>query len=187
MVGATMSSANTELERAVFGLRSLGIQLAESPVLPGETFVSGCWLSVGSVYYHQSVSIGGLFHECGHYAVTPSGLREFFRKEDVHGPEFLLAMEEWCARHPIDSPEQAAAMNGSEQEAIAWSYAAAKRLGIRTGSLFESGFEDANGVNQGLDIHCGLSLAMHPGIHGMQAGGMCKVKTYPEMARWIQP
>lgn len=131
--------------------------------------------------------VGDMLHEAGHIAVTPSLFRGSLTA-NVDDAASLMA--QYFNEHPNcmafpEDPVARAIMQSGEQEAIAWSYAAAHHLGIDTMLPFAKGFD-----GDGRETHDMLVIGHHLGIHGLFHSGMTDLPRqgagYPAMKRWMQ-
>ncbi|MGY3581777.1 hypothetical protein ACVIGB_000152 [Bradyrhizobium sp. USDA 4341] len=136
---------------------------------------------------NDSEIVGDMLHEAGHIAVIPSLFRgQLTADVDDVAPIMAQYVKDNpnCMAWPED-PIARAIMQSGEQEAIAWSYAAAHHIGIDTRLPFAQGF-DGNGQ----EIHDMLAIGCHLGIHGLFHAGMTQlprqVHGYPKMKRWMQ-
>ena len=144
---------------------------------------TGCRL-VANLNHHHGV--GDLLHEAGHLAVIPSLFRSRV-SGDVEETLSPLA-DEYTRSHTFhvndsfqEDPIFRGILQAGEQEAQAWSYAAAIHLGIDPLLIFD------DEVSMGLsDTLLGLQANCHPGIHGLAAGGMTERRLFPAMKRWVQ-
>jgi hypothetical protein len=131
--------------------------------------------------------VGDLLHEAGHIAVVPSLFRQHLT---ANVDDTAPLMNKYFTDHPDcmawpEDPVARAILQAGEQEAIAWSFAAAHHLGIDTRMPFAKGFD-----GNGLETHDMLVLGCHAGIHGLFHGGMTDLpregQGYPIMKRWMQ-
>jgi hypothetical protein len=131
--------------------------------------------------------VGDMLHEAGHIAVIP-GLFRHNLTANVDDAAPLMA--KYFTDHPDcmawpEDPIARAILQAGEQEAIAWSFAAAHHLGIDTRMPFAKGFD-----GNGLEAHDMLVLGCHAGIHGLFHAGMTELPRhgsgYPAMKRWMQ-
>lgn len=161
-----MALDDPDTVRIVDFLAHIGI-----PVLPGEvpadTFLPGITVRNGGLIVDPARSFfpGDLLHEAGHLAVTEPGLRPTL--QEVR-----------------DDP-------GEEMAAIAWSYAAARAIGLDPRVLFHgqgyrgegdalaAAFDGGGGPGAPLLQYYGMTAEpRHAGALGLPA--------YPEMARWLR-
>lgn len=176
-------------EKASSFLQEIGIQIVVEAGTSG--FLNHMRLE-GSSIVVDSMSddlVGDMLHEAGHIAVIPS----LFRSE-IRGnlSKVRKLMEAWLDGHPDcmtwpESPIGRGIFQSGEAEAIAWSYAAAHRLGINTCIPFKKGFDGA-----GAEVHAMLAAGAHFGVNGLVAGGMTEhprfgpMFPFPKMKRWMQ-
>lgn len=133
---------------------------------------------------------GDLLHEAGHIAVVPT----LFRPHLTSNVDDVFAlMQDYLDSHPHallcwpEDPVARGIIQSGETEAIAWSYAAARFIGIDTMLPFKKGL-DGNGK----DLHDSLAAGRYLGIHGLAHAGMTdlprrgRAKSFPDMKRWMQ-
>lgn len=154
------------LEPIVAFLREIGLAVHERP-LPSGTFVPGILIENGGLVFDraQLAYPGDLLHEAGHIAVTP--------------------------------PSQRAALNGDlgstqadEIAAQAWSYAAARHLGIDPAIVFHTA--GYRGSSEALLVAFAGPGA--PGAPLLEWFGMTRmtdngsgVPVFPRMSGWLRP
>jgi hypothetical protein len=187
-----MTSAPTEMfHRAADFLRSISIQVTLDATASG--FLPGIEIRDGELFLAAADDclVGDMLHEAGHIAVTPSPFRRLLGGDaEISVAE---AMTKYIDDHPnaFSYPEDPVArgiLQSGEQEAIAWSFAAAAHIGLPTDLPFRQGFD-----NGGPLIHRMLEVGEFSGINGLAAGGMTARSSrwtagpvFPEMIRWIQ-
>jgi hypothetical protein len=177
------------LGRVVAFLQSLGFVMIEGEPCQnpdGREFLPGVSIQPGmTIVYTVSrlESVGDLLHDAGHVAVTPS----LFRSQLSYDLSILETLaDEYMAAHPFlvdgqEDPVMRGLLQAGEQEAQAWSYAAAVAAGIDPGLVMYA--DSAERSHSGL---VGLRLGQHAGIHGLAAGGMTTCRVFPRMLRWLQ-
>jgi len=130
--------------------------------------------------------IGDLLHEAGHLAIIPS----IFRNQVCGNVDASLEplAEDYLSSVPFMTdvngiPTEDTVIRGllqaGEQEAQAWSYAAAIKAGVDPLKVHRKD-EELHGV------FVGLQLGQHAGINGMSAAGMTTRQLFPKMHRWLQ-
>ena len=142
------------------GLRIEPARLDEPTLLPGVTVRGGTIL----VDEARLAWPGDLLHEAGHLAVTPPEARED-----------LPAVG--------DDPAE-------EMAAMAWSYAAARRLGIDPALVFHAGYK-GGGANLLPAFETGLGpgqpwLEWHGMTLGPKAAAAAGTEPFPRMLRWLR-
>ena len=155
--------ANAETERIAAFVRGIGIDVRAEP-LPEGTFLPGLDIRHGVVVVDEEKLAypGDLLHEAGHVAVAPPEQR----------------------RDPVLSPN-----DGDEMAALAWSYAAARHLGLDAGVVFHShGYKGdgpwlAETFSNGGTI--GVPLLQWYGMTADPAAAR-DVEPYPHMLRWVR-
>lgn len=155
-----------DTSRIIDFLAAIGIPVTLGD-LPGETFLPGIAVRDGGLVLDPDRPFfpGDLLHEAGHVAVTEPRLRPTLN--DVE-----------------DDP-------GAEMAAIAWSYAAARHLGIASRTLFHAhGYRGA-----GETLAAAFDQGAGPGAPLLQFYGMTAephqaerlgLPAYPQMARWLR-
>ncbi|HEX8578119.1 MAG TPA: hypothetical protein VF655_00825 [Allosphingosinicella sp.] len=161
-----MSGEQDDLERIVAFLRGIGLSVRAEP-LPGENFLPGLAISGGGLVYDPDGLQwpGDLLHEAGHIAVTDPALRPGM---DAAG----------------DDP-------GEEMAAIAWSWAAAREIGLAPEVLFhEGGYRGGSkalieNFSNGRDVGVPWLACwdMTTEIHRARTHGGTP---YPHMERWLR-
>ncbi|MBX3654747.1 MAG: hypothetical protein KIS62_18015 [Ramlibacter sp.] len=148
-------------------LRSLGLQVRRDE-LGDDCFLPGLALEAGTLVVDESrlKYPGDLLHEAGHLAVLTT-----------------------AERARVDGT--LAAEGGEEMGAIAWSYAAARHLGLDLAVLFHpQGYRDgadallenfAQGHYVGVPYLQWLGLTLEPGPAAQQG-----CAPYPHMLRWLR-
>jgi hypothetical protein len=157
--------ANPLTEKLAAFVRSIGIDV-RAAALDGPTFFYGIDIQHGAILIDEERlrNPGDILHEAGHIAVTDPAERNQFRL---------------------------APNGGEEMAALAWSYAAARHLGIPADVLFHP--EQHNGNSQMLienfteGRYIGLPLLQWLGmtVEPRQAEER-GVEPYPHMLRWMR-
>ncbi len=156
------------------------------------SFLDDVWIKEGEIHIVPNTNAGNLLHEAGHIATTPSILRHLLNDSlEID----LFDFEEAIAPYHFEHPAYKAAMEISEQMAIAWSFAAAWKIGINTFIPFENGFENENGESDALNTWKALKSSINQsknyncyvGVNSLVRVGMLKsCKDYPELNLWVQ-
>lgn len=179
-------------------LAGIGIEAREGTAANG--FIPGVRIEEGVLLVDLDECMpGDLLHEAGHIAVVPRMFREGLTGdlEDCPAVEEMMGYME---AHPeaFDSPEDPIArgiLQAGENEATAWSYAAAVHLGYSGDILIErpDAFVTYTDGRISVDEDSGeitvlqLEMKAHLGIHGLRAAGMVSsVRSFPNMTRWTQ-
>ncbi|MDR3418389.1 MAG: hypothetical protein P4L83_19640 [Nevskia sp.] len=165
-----MNDSSPHIDRIVAFLMSIGIE-ARPAALPEGTFLPGVKVAGGALVFDRArVWPGDLLHEAGHIAVTPAAERDALEGD-------------------VDT-EGEAASNG-EVEAIAWSFAAARHIGLPLELLFHP--EGYRGRAQALLLS--YRIGVYPGAYGLSRIGLTRTETdaaqqggapYPHMTRWLR-
>jgi len=157
--------ANPLTERMAAFVRGIGIAVRAAP-LPEDTFLPGLDIRHGAVLVdeEQLAYPGDLLHEAGHVAVAPREQRAA----------------------PALSPDA-----GDEMAALAWSYAAARHLGLDAGVVFHPhGYKGAgpwlaetfgNGGAIGVPL-----LQLYDMTVEEKFAAARGVEPYPHMLRWLR-
>lgn len=180
-------------ENVVGWLASVGIEVEFADQEHPDAFVPGVWLDRGRVIVNQArVHVGDVLHEAGHLVCVPSLFRDLVEPGSLPTPKFRVALEEYLDTHSFmdgmghEDPVHRAAMQMGDCEATAWAYAASKALGLSPGILFsERKYGPMPYEGEGPDIWKMLDARAYMGIHGLQAGGFCSVRSFPQMTRWL--
>jgi hypothetical protein len=164
-------AAPDSITRVVAFLRGIGLPVDEA-ALDEACFLPGVRIRRGALVFDRThlLAAGDLLHEAGHIALTPA----------VH-------------RHELDGDVLPAQHHpyGGEVEAIAWSYAAALRIGLPPDELFHP--RGYKGGAQALAFS--FSVGVYPGAAGLAEHGLTAVgeparragvPPYPHMLRWLR-
>lgn len=176
-------------------VRGLGIGCAEGTV-PDNSFLPGVAIAAGGLAYDAGRlgSPGDLLHEAGHIALVPSRFRPLL-DDDVDA-----AIAHLAAGH---APDGTAPASDAEREmlakteimAIAWSYAAARALGMPLACVFWPGtYRMPTGQSPEALVQQ-LDLGFFPGIQWLARFGFCAAPPplgdpaepapFPQMRRWL--
>lgn len=177
---------------AVEFVRSIGLSVVlgrpnAEPAFSPDSYV---WVHQGALYIDpKKFHVGDFLHEAGHLAVLPSFARKLAfgdveeSTNDVIGA-YIDDHKDGLGAYPED-PILRACLQCGETEAIAWSYAAAVKVGIDPRLVFENGFGSEEARESTFACCEGRAYL---GINGLRAGGFIKsVRDYPEMDRWLAP
>ncbi len=191
------AATDTELGRSIRFLEEIGIPVRETSL--GNSFFNGISIEGGVIRIDHSKlrrdwPLADLFHEAGHIAVTPSIFRDRIPDD---ADDLARLYDEYLETHPnafsgeTEDPVARAILQSSEQEAIAWSYAAAVAANIDPRLVFPKTKDTFGGAGPSLRVQ--LEHGMHPGIQGLIAGGMTQsprfkrgTAPFPNMVRWLQ-
>lgn len=158
------------LERILGFLDGIGVAVREQPI-DEPTFLPGIRVTGGALVFDRTRLDwpADLLHEAAHVALTSAARRP--------------ALDDALQAEPPDAV--------GEVEAIAWSFAAATRLGVPLGQLFHAG--GYRGQSHGLALS--YSLGVYVGVAGLAALDLCAVgaeaqrlgvRPYPHMLRWLR-
>jgi hypothetical protein len=155
--------SNPLTEKLAAFVRSVGIEVRAAEL--GDTFLPGLVIRDGALLVDETRLIypGDILHEAGHIAVSDPATRKTV---------------------PVSTDP------GEEMAASAWSYAAARELGIDPAIVFHDGFK-GGGANTVKNFNAGRYFGV-PMLHwfGMsveprQAAAM-GLEPYPQMLRWVR-
>jgi hypothetical protein len=141
------ATAATTLERILAFLDEVGVAVREEPI-DAPTFLPGIRVTGGVLVFDRARLDwpGDLLHEAAHVALTSAARRN--------------ALDDALDAEPPDAI--------GEVEAIAWSFAAATRLGLPLEQLFHP--DGYRGQSQALALS--YSLGVYPGVAGLAALGL---------------
>ena len=156
--------ANPLTERLAEFVRSVGIDVRPA-TLTESTFLPGLQIDSGALLIDEARLIypGDILHEAGHVAVSDPATR---------------------ATAPVSTDP------GEEMAASAWSYAAARKLGIDPAIVFHAGFK-GGGPNLLENFNAGRYIGV-PILHwfGMsiepRQAAAAGLDPYPHMQRWVR-
>jgi len=166
-----MSAFQNDLTARIAGfLNEIGIRTLPAR-LDGETFLSGILVEKGKLLVDEEKLEypGDLLHEAGHLAVAPAAVRAQL-SDEVIVPDFNLDV--------------------LETQAIIWSYAACRHLGIDPRVVFHEG--GYKGKSESLLFN--FSLGIFLGLNALEDVGMAFSETkarelgvapFPAMQKWL--
>ena len=206
MRGVRMSSVLAEpadlsaaTDRIVAFIGDLGLAIRDGDV-PADAFLPGVRIADGGLVVDRTAMFipGDLLHEAGHLAVIPGRYRQRIG-DDVDAGVAQIRAEAAGAgdRDPVlDGLEGL----GGELQAIAWSYAACRHLGLPLEIVFKPGAygTDKNGGADPMMIAQQIEMGFFPGLHRLIQAGMTAPPQsilypdgppggFPAMLRWVQP
>ena len=184
-----------DVMQVIEGLRGLGVPIELSEAPEEDAFIEGVWIDRGVMYVHLATlrAPGDIFHEAGHLAIVPPDFRQYITTGDLEESEFMTKMSEFLKQGGLlqipECPVSRALIQCSETEAMAWSYAAAAEIGYPTLKVFffdevELGDQPYEGHGEELDQS--FALGCHMGINGMHHAGLCNMREFPKMKKWMQ-
>lgn len=172
---------DVEIEKSCLFLSRIGIQLSFTCETPA-SFVPGVWINNEQIYCNceQLRCVGDLLHEAGHLAVTPQEMRARWLPGgfDFHGIEDLSPL----LKDGTENPLSHRLINGDEQAAITWSYAAAIEIGIDVYDMHL----DTDFDGEWEPTVLSLQLKCHAGVNNLQRIKMTTKQIFPKMLRWLQ-
>ena len=157
-------------------IAGIGLPIREC-ALPDDTFLPGIQLRAGGLLVDPDKLLwpSDLLHEAGHLAVLPAEIRA-----DAHD-DLIDAID-------IE--------HASEQEAMAWAYAATVALGLPASVLIHPGGYKGRsaeiltmyefGIYPGLRGLCASGLASAPGFASGEGAQASAQPQYPQMLRWLR-
>ncbi len=175
-------------------LQGLGLA-CEPGAVPDDSFLPGIALRGGGLIYDEATlgSPGDLLHEAGHLAVVPARYRASL-DDDVDG-----AVAELLATAPAEAaapaPAEREQLAHTEVMAIAWSYAAARRIGTPLDCLFWPGTYRMPPGQRPEQLVGQLDQGLFIGIQWLARFGYCaapppfgdpaEAAPFPAMRRWL--
>ncbi len=163
------------------------IGLACSPgEVAADTFLPGVVIRDGALCYDSArlSSPGDLLHEAGHLAAVPACWRGQIQG-DVDASLVALA----------DVYPDAAGIVHTDLFPIAWSFAAARHIGIDPACIFDAGGYGAQSGGDPAILASQLEAGLFPGIAMLANAGLCAAPPpfgdgldpapYPQMKRWL--
>jgi hypothetical protein len=184
-------------EIAIRWLAGIGLEIELVDGTHPNAFMEGggVWLDRGRVIVNPDIThVGDLLHEAGHLACIPSRFRELVEPGELPTPKLAEAIELYTSTNLFilddigtEDPTWRSIMQMGDCEATAWSYAAAKAIGLHAVALFEARHGREPYQGGGHDIWTMLDANSYFGINGLQAAGFCTVKMFPAMKRWLAP
>ena len=163
------------------------IDLACAPGTVDETsFIPGVAIRNGGLIYDPSrlITPGDLLHEAGHLAAVPSRWRG-----QIHG-DVDAALSQLSQAEP-----DAAGIAHTDLFPIAWSWAAARHIGIDPACIFDAGGYGAPAGGDPNLLDQQLASGVFPGIFMLTNAGLCAAPPpfgdgrdaapFPHMTRWL--
>lgn len=173
------------LDKVVAFIDSIGIPIQKGKV-PKSSFLPNIAIKRGGIVYNDEVCTADILHEAGHLAIIPLQYRDICSGDMDKSAQKIWNKAQKNGHMEIDTPIFRQLIQASECEAIAWSWAAGKYIGLADEEIITDDPRHFNG--EGEEIREYLSLNSHFGINGLRAGGMLdSVKSYPQLTRWVQP
>ncbi|TMJ05955.1 MAG: hypothetical protein E6G97_01320 [Alphaproteobacteria bacterium] len=149
-------------EKLAAFVRSIGIDV-RAATLTEPTFLPGLQIDCGALLIDEARLIypGDILHEAGHIAVSDPATR---------------------ATAPVSTDP------GEEMAASAWSYAAARKLGIDPAIVFHAGFK-GGGPSMVENFNAGRYIGV-PMLHwfgmAVEPRQAASLDPYPHMLRWVR-
>lgn len=185
-------------DRVLGFLHSVGLHIEVVGYDHPAAFTRGVWIDQGRLVINRLVATwGDVLHEAGHLALVPAMFHSLIEPGSLPGDRLSRAIEAYLESHGLivdltgaEDRISRALLQMGDCEATAWSFAAAREIGLPSGVLFAvrpdgtvpfDNREDASVVQSMLESNA------YFGIHGLQAGGYCTVREFPRMRRWIAP
>jgi hypothetical protein len=180
---ATTAAANPTLLHVIGFLNAIGIPISMRSGATG--FLSGVEIVKGRIEVDERAKVSDLLHEAGHLAVLPGRFRCTMSGDIDKGLKAMFSTLNREGVHPID-PVYVAAINGDDQAATAWAWAAGSHLSIPGESIIDGGYEGEFETVRTL-----LAIGAHAGISSLAASGFCSGRRgecpFPRLTFWIQP
>ncbi len=186
-------------DRIVAFIAGLGIPIRDGDV-PADAFLAGARIADGGLVIDRAALFtpGDLLHEAGHLAVVPQRYRARIGDNVDAGVAQIRA--EAAAVGDVDPVLDGLEGLGGELQAIAWSYAACRHLGLPLEIVFRPGAygTDKNGGADPMMIAQQIEFGFFPGLHRLIQAGMTTAPRsilfpdalpggFPAMQRWVQP
>ena len=168
-------------------LEAIGIGVTIEPGANG--FLDHIRIVDGILRVDPGCPVGDVLHEAGHLAVTPARWRKQCQANMDEMVADMFADLRALGEHP-DSPLSRAAMQGGEQEAIAWAWSAGVHLRLMPNDIIIDAPYAFEGF--GNEVRACLAARDHPGISGLAHAGFCSTNglggkpRYPKLAFWTQ-
>jgi hypothetical protein len=166
-------------------LEDIGLACSPGDVDAG-SFLPGVVIRDGALHYETDrlSSPGDLLHEAGHLAAVPACWRGQIQG-DVDASLVALA----------DIHPDAAGVIHTDLFPIAWSFAAARHIGIDPACIFDAGGYGATAGGDPAILAAQLECGLFPGIMMLAQAGLCAAPPpfgdgqdpapYPHMKRWL--
>ena len=184
------SAASSGHTQAVAFLSQIGLTLREVQSLGGEGFLEDVRVVNGELHYLPNAKACNLLHEAGHVAICPGRYRHLMSDDVEQGTRAMYEqMERDCI--PPDAHDWQVALQVSESEATAWSWAAGKAAGLADQVVIEDWcFNGEGALTRSM-----LASRRHYGINGLAHAGFCRTSdsdrragvVYPALNFWLQP
>lgn len=172
---------NNAKQRVISFLNSIGIRTVEGRAST-TGFLPNIKVRRGILFYNHKTNAADLLHNAGHIAVIPAKYRLLCTGNMEKAVQKIWRIAE---KTNDDSSVFRALMQASETEAIAWSWAVGKHLGLRGKEIITDDKSHFKGI--GADIRAMLKANCYFGINGLREAGMVEsVKTFPRLTRWTQ-
>jgi hypothetical protein len=170
---------NTHLDTVLDFLKGIGLPwVVNDEVLCG--FLPRIEIKAGVPHVHPKCPVSNLLHEAGHLACIPAQFRSLV-SGDVDASLSTVWGENAC--YDPDSPLYRALIQCSDPEATAWAWAAGVAVGLPAEVIIKNGEYQRDGCA----VRSALGGRAWCGINGLAHAGMCALKEYPKMLRWVQP
>lgn len=175
--------------QAVAFLQSIGLQMTQVDTLDGAGFLEDVRVVAGTLHYLATARACNLFHEAGHVSIVPSRFRHLMHDDVEQGTREMFKQME-LEGIPPGSREWDIALQVSESEAAAWSWAAGKAAGLPDEVIIEDWCFNGEGELTRLM----LQTRKHYGVNGLAHAGFCRTSehdrrqgvVYPELNFWLQ-
>lgn len=177
-----------QLDRITGFLAGIGFHVVRD-IKPRTSFIPGVFINGMTICVDPTslASPGDILHDAGHQAIIPSMFRP--RVSGDISKSFGPLADEYFDTHNFLVDDNGtedftyrALLQVGENEAQAWSFAAAIAAEIPLRSVFHDGAYNGDGAT----IEVMMRINSHFGINGLQAAKMTRVVDFPKMIRWLQ-
>lgn len=154
------------------------VKQSNGPILTSDyTTFPNMALKNGIIYCYRDAHLGDLAHECGHMALTPKALREYysgFKCDYEYINDWIVAWDQFNPEKPIPPISDDCA-------ATFWGYSALKELGLDSSLVFSSGFDSqelAEDEKLNLELGCKHKVPTKYSIAAFYSGMLRSPKDY---------
>jgi hypothetical protein len=182
----------TAAERAktIAFLRDIGLEVIVQPGATG--FLEKCQIVDGALHIDEDCPVSNILHEAGHLAVVPHMYRAGLNDDiETYMGEIFENDTRLKPLHP-DHPLLRALIEGSDDAATAWAWAAGVAIGLPPDVIIQ----DDEYESTGSTVRFMLRNNQYSGVHSLQHAGMCvrmskgappsSVARYPVLLKWLQ-
>jgi len=179
---ALNQNQRSEFEQLLKFLTEIELPVQISSHRP-QTFIPGVWIENSQVFCNPDLveCLGDIAHESAHLAITPSEFRRYWLPSEFALGRALTTVPPLLPSGQ-ENPLFSKLINGDEQAAIAWSYAAAVKCGINVKDMHLKKHFDGEWEN----LTFSLQIKCHAGVNNLHHIGMTTKTLFPELLKWIQ-